>query len=1036
MNNLGKRFLALLAALTSVAAMSSMPAFADEEAEMEDEEEVLDGYAIAANFYFLREHFYDMYSVILPEDDEEEEETQHYTAYHEINYTVDPSTLPSKFDQRDVNGVCRVPEIRFQNPYGLCWAFALTAATEINYAFIHDIDYNTATDEEKAAGDFSEKAIALYTSSSLPSSISLSQEGEGWFWINEYTRLVDAGETDLEKLNTARFNSGSPYQAVPYYTSYMTPVLEADAPYISTEGYYEVTLKEIELADDPDSEKGYKIADGCDKKGKVVFESKTVTYDEYLELRDKAEKEYLGKYSVFSMDYNGAGKYYNLRITKSSEGNWEIPDDLNSVGLEVSNYNMFPAPSAFDENGDYYLDTNAVNIIKDELVSGHGVVVTLYAQQRYPDDPVDTSFTAFSDENGNRVTDMKAPVWATYSYYPSKDNPLYSLKDEITANHAVTIVGYDDNFPKEYFNDPEGRIGGDGAFIVRNSWGSWENSDVSASDPWGNNGDGYFYLSYYDETMNDIFTIDMRPEEDESDGAVGKVVNKYDYSGVWQYYFLPCDPEDNVRMANVFTAECNQEVYNVGIYAPMSNLSFHADVYLLNEDYESPTDGELVGSTDIDHPSVGYHEADLDKPFLIKKGQSYSVVVRCYSDDYKCDIFLISSALNKQGADFYTNMFLENNPNADDKQKRLNLPYFFVCGKVNMGESYILIANDSMDLREALDWANSEIEENFDNNGVDFDNFPIQTYAWQELITLVNEINEPDEIYRPGDVVSGEISLCNNTGIVMKNVKIDSTFGGLVEDGVIDSLIPGEVVSIPYKYIVSPKDAEAEIITNKASVSVDGVPIKLFEGLSIPDASATVMPAKEVAAVPSVKQVELSHPEYLTASNGSSSSGSGSAPAAAASSENTDAAAAPAPAAENTSAAPVPAAVASTAPIAATGGEAPTPAAAAESTDSAAAASTDKANAAAAPADNAGAAADSSEKADTASAPADSTDTASSGETTDNAQVENAGASTMSSDDIIHTGAPGTGSAAASPIMLAIATISIVVLCRRKDHNR
>jgi hypothetical protein len=534
--------------------------------------------------------------------------------------------------------------------------------------------------------------------------------------------------------------------------------------------------------------------------------------------------------------------------------------------------------------------------------------------------------------------------------------------------------------------------------------------------------------------MNDIFTIDMRPEEDESDGAVGKVVNKYDYSGVWQYYFLPCDPEDNVRMANVFTAECNQEVYNVGIYAPMPNLSFHADVYLLNEDYESPTDGELVGSTDIDHPSVGYHEADLDKPFLIKKGQSYSVVVRCYSDDYKCDIFLISSALNKQGADFYTNMFLENNPNADDKQKRLNLPYFFVCGKVNMGESYILIANDSMDLREALDWVNSEIEEDFDNNGVDFDNFPIQTYAWQELITLVNEINEPDEIYRPGDVVSGEISLCNNTGIVMKNVKIDSTFGGLVEDGVIDSLIPGEVVSIPYKYIVSPKDAEAEIITNKASVSVDGVPIKLFEGLSIPDASATVMPAKEVAAA--VKQVELSHPEYLTASNGSSSSGSGSAPAAAASSENTDTAAAPAPAAENTSAAPAPAAVASTAPIAATGGEAPTPAAAAESTDSAAAASTDKANAAAAPADNAGAAADSSEKADTASAPADSTDTASSGETTDNAQIENAGASTMSSDDIIHTGAPGTGSAAASPIMLAIATISIVVLCRRKDHNR
>ena len=70
--------------------------------------------------------------------------------------------------------------------------------------------------------------------------------------------------------------------------------------------------------------------------------------------------------------------------------------------------------------------------------------------------------------------------------YLSNDGISYYLPQDKGMNHEVTIVGWDDNYPKEKFNT---KPPGDGAFIVRNSWGP----------DWGEN--GYFYVSYYDASF-------------------------------------------------------------------------------------------------------------------------------------------------------------------------------------------------------------------------------------------------------------------------------------------------------------------------------------------------------------------------------------------------------------------------------------------------------------------------------------------------------------------------------------------------------
>ena len=70
--------------------------------------------------------------------------------------------------------------------------------------------------------------------------------------------------------------------------------------------------------------------------------------------------------------------------------------------------------------------------------------------------------------------------------YDTSQATYYSQDQLNNSYHIITVIGWDDNFPKENFSTtPEGN----GAWICKNSWGT----------DWGK--DGFFYISYYDKTI-------------------------------------------------------------------------------------------------------------------------------------------------------------------------------------------------------------------------------------------------------------------------------------------------------------------------------------------------------------------------------------------------------------------------------------------------------------------------------------------------------------------------------------------------------
>ena len=202
-------------------------------------------------------------------------------------------------------------------------------------------------------------------------------------------------------------------------------------------------------------------------------------------------------------------------------------------------------------------------------------------------------------------------VVSSYMYddkYCVRDLGTYYCPFDADADHAITIVGWDDNYSKynfEYFPD------GDGAWLVKNSWGT----------EWGDG--GYGWISYYDTTLNNSDATCMVFVDST------KYDNNYQCDGTVSMSGISVSP--GTILANTFVAAANEyerlDAVSFGILSP--NVSYSIDIYkgeVTNGHLSGPKllSESIVGSFDL----PGFYTVEFPEDVFLKRGETFTVAIK------------------------------------------------------------------------------------------------------------------------------------------------------------------------------------------------------------------------------------------------------------------------------------------------------------------------------------------------------------------------------------------------------------------------
>ncbi len=345
--------------------------------------------------------------------------------------------------------------------------------------------------------------------------------------------------------------------------------------------------------------------------------------------------------------YSGSPVWYD---TGSRDGAWddartkdwsvdEAVRTSTELGWVVSGIRKLPSPAElqidYSTGLSTYMgyDAAATQAIKDTLVEIGGVAIALEADAALP---VEVATGNFLDAQPSEHF-----AYSTWSQYDGADS--------IACNHAVTIVGWNDDYSADNFaGTASGRPPGNGAWLCKNNWGSdalyasegntgdathWgipASSDTGApASPGapGSEASGFFWLSYYDHSISSPVAFEVTPVDEDFENMY-----QYDYLGSAEYS-KPAVYNGDVWVANLYEAKDLELVEAVSAQTFQANDKVDVVFYTLPNrlNTEGMSAEDIFGAADsVSHQSAtfeyaGFHTIELDRPILLTKGQRFIV---------------------------------------------------------------------------------------------------------------------------------------------------------------------------------------------------------------------------------------------------------------------------------------------------------------------------------------------------------------------------------------------------------------------------
>ncbi len=294
---------------------------------------------------------------------------------------------------------------------------------------------------------------------------------------------------------------------------------------------------------------------------------------------------------------------YKMELMYSKYGSSYIAEGgsaINGVAYALSWFGVqLESSDIYDELG------KLTDIIYDSNMSVHVQdVIIIPGQTNQTTQKIKEALLKYGALSISYSADHFDPIFneETYAFY---GNSTYDDTGELRLpNHAVSIVGWDDNFSRDNFIiKPEG----DGAWIVKNSWGT----------EWGD--DGYFYMSYYEPSLL------AQTDKELLYGAVGYIFeNTIPYHLNYQTDFagLYLFDENYTYYSNEYESIFNELIGAVGTYFNDVGIEYELKVYV---------NGELRHTQKGASEFAGFKTIILDKYVPVKVNDKFKVEFRSAS---------------------------------------------------------------------------------------------------------------------------------------------------------------------------------------------------------------------------------------------------------------------------------------------------------------------------------------------------------------------------------------------------------------------